>query len=704
MNDKINELIEYSINEYSLILMNWAKKKLNNNEDAEDLVQEVFTQLLRLFHKMDDVSQVENKLENYIWRVAKFTWFQYIKKNRFNNECVSMEADYEAVEDEKEHDVLYHERLQKMRYHISRLNYLHREVMIMFYIDRQSILSIAEKLNITEANVKWHLFDARNKVRKEIDMNNVTEYVYRPTKLKMGYSAKVDTYEMDIIKINDNLSKQNICIECYHSPKTIDDLSNALGLPKVYLENDLDWLVEREFLKKEKKHYSTMFIFIDDDMVLRAHKVFFDHKTKLFDKIIDELISKKDKIKNIRFSGSEKPMEKLLWFLIYSIIYKFTEKHCLNSARFWEDMPIGPDGNKYYPVGYKRSEQKLTIEHKLFEKYNDILTWQCENKKIVYQRNEFFKFVYGFYILDDSFNDTVFKTKQCEFLIKLIKQDQIIQDMSIDEKELLSSFIDNGLISLSEANKVNSPINVFVANQLKELFSIFFEIYENLLPEVTEFHNQLEKTVKESLPNQLKYLSDLATFRMFYTAAYFLTGVAYHDNKLYKPNDNKEATLLSAFVNIYYMEENMENVRIIEIPDCKMISTGIGNFGEGNFKVFEDFLNSLPKTIFPKDFLFWDEGTDGNAGMHWLYVYDDRMNVPKELNIIDFKGGLYTVVTGIDQQDPSEAFKKRDAFLIKHNLEIDKSRYGLGNVLCSSSKKIIGYEQMNYYTPIKVKE
>jgi len=146
----------------------------------------------------------------------------------------------------------------------------------------------------------------------------------------------------------------------------------------------------------------------------------------------------------------------------------------------------------------------------------------------------------------------------------------------------------------------------------------------------------------------------------------------------------------------------MESVRIIEIPDCKMVSSGIGNFGEGKFKIFEEYFTSLPPTIFPHDFLFWDNGENGEGGFHWLYLYDKNMDVPGELSIIDFKGGLYSVVTAIDQQDNSEAMRVRDAYLESHNLEIDKSRPELGNIGTGPlGKSILGFEQMNYYTPIK---
>jgi AraC family transcriptional regulator len=148
----------------------------------------------------------------------------------------------------------------------------------------------------------------------------------------------------------------------------------------------------------------------------------------------------------------------------------------------------------------------------------------------------------------------------------------------------------------------------------------------------------------------------------------------------------------------------METVRIYEIPDCKMVSSEIGMFGEEKLDRFNKWFSSLPRPIFPKDFLFWDREYGVTGGFHWLYLYDDSINVPDEFKIIDFKGGLYAVVTDIDQKDNAGAMKARDEFLESHGMEIDKSRPELGNIITSLlGEKILGYNQMDYYTPIRKK-
>lgn len=144
----------------------------------------------------------------------------------------------------------------------------------------------------------------------------------------------------------------------------------------------------------------------------------------------------------------------------------------------------------------------------------------------------------------------------------------------------------------------------------------------------------------------------------------------------------------------------MQGVRIYEMPDCKMVSSGIGMFGDENFDIFDQWLSSQKRGLFPKDFLYW-----AGEGFVWLYMYEEGMNVPEEFEILDFPGGLYAAATGIDQKTDKELMNTEiDKFLRENGFERDLSRSELGNIITSPlAKKIMGYEQMDYYYPIKAK-
>ena len=144
----------------------------------------------------------------------------------------------------------------------------------------------------------------------------------------------------------------------------------------------------------------------------------------------------------------------------------------------------------------------------------------------------------------------------------------------------------------------------------------------------------------------------------------------------------------------------MQSVRSYEMPACKMVSFGTGMFGEGKLNLFDEWLSSQKRGLFPKDFLFW-----AGEGFVWLYMYEDGMNVPNEFEIVDFQGGLYAVATDIDQKtDKGLMDAEIDRFLSENRFERDTSRSELGNIITSPlAKEIMGYEQMDYYIPIKVK-
>lgn len=145
----------------------------------------------------------------------------------------------------------------------------------------------------------------------------------------------------------------------------------------------------------------------------------------------------------------------------------------------------------------------------------------------------------------------------------------------------------------------------------------------------------------------------------------------------------------------------MQGVRIYEMPEGKVVSSGVGMFGEAKFERFERWFSSQPQTLFPRDFLFHD-----GTGFHWVYQYTEGMSVPEEFALIDFPGGLYAVATDRDGETDMEALNREiDAFLAQNALERDPSRPELGNIITPPlAQEAMGYAQMDYYFPIRPKK
>lgn len=147
----------------------------------------------------------------------------------------------------------------------------------------------------------------------------------------------------------------------------------------------------------------------------------------------------------------------------------------------------------------------------------------------------------------------------------------------------------------------------------------------------------------------------------------------------------------------------MQPIRIYDMPPCRMVASPVGMFGEPALEAFDAWLTKQPRSMFPRDFLTFDDSDPAHPGFRWYFLYEDGMVLPEGAVLMDFPGGMYAVATGIDQQTDKEAMDATVAeFLAQNGLETDASRRELGNIITSPAVKVVlGYEQMDYYYPVR---
>jgi len=147
----------------------------------------------------------------------------------------------------------------------------------------------------------------------------------------------------------------------------------------------------------------------------------------------------------------------------------------------------------------------------------------------------------------------------------------------------------------------------------------------------------------------------------------------------------------------------MENIRVYEVPSCQMVASQCGMFGEGKLEKFNDWFSQFPRPLSPKDYLLFDKD---QGGFVWYYIYDETMTVPEDFSVIDFPGGMYAVGTEVDNTDSTEVIQAIKTFIDKSpGLVEDTSRFYLGNIPTPpQAEALLGYNQMDYYVPVKAKE
>ncbi len=535
--DEINRLFDRIADDYSLILLNWAYKKLGDSDKAEELTQEVLLQVFSAISKNSSDGIPIEKLDNFVWKIAYYSWCHYLRQNEHYKLCVPADelklADdrdfiVDFVESEYQKQLIY-----RIRDKIVRLNYLQREIMISFYIDNASLEQIAMHYNISVATVKWHLFDTRKKIKKEVIAMENSNLVYRPRRLHLGINGQASP-TLDTKFIENSLTKQNICVACYLQPKTLNELTDILGIPKAYIENDIEWLLQREFLIKSKSGYSTFFMIETADDEQKKYAIYMKHKDELSDVIINELIAAEDKIRSIGFYGSDQPLDKMLWLLIYRFCNYQRIPYATN------DAPIRSDGGKYFPLGFDRTD---------FEKVDrsiDTTGWAYNGSMCSDNFWWFGLYNFGESEIEEMMDEYTSEWKQLhEILCSLIYSDYDISVFNENQKFNLSKLVQKGFVTIY-GKKALPNFYIFTSEQYKQLEEfVFAPIARKLEDEIVLLTNDLAELCKMKVPAQLKNYYNLFMHMALCDIGYLTTIFAFNEDKLYKPRDNHDGEFLT---------------------------------------------------------------------------------------------------------------------------------------------------------------
>ena len=88
----INQLFEEITKEYSLQILKWAYKKCGDGYRAEELTQEVLTQIFTAIQKNEEAGKNIRQMEHFVWKIAHYVWCHSLRGSTRYVMC-SMEED-----------------------------------------------------------------------------------------------------------------------------------------------------------------------------------------------------------------------------------------------------------------------------------------------------------------------------------------------------------------------------------------------------------------------------------------------------------------------------------------------------------------------------------------------------------------------------------------------------------------------------------
>lgn len=251
------------IYEYRDKIFGFAMEKTRNVDKADELASDIICEVYRSFLRADNIVNVDG----YVYRVARNVWAKYVRRLAESRSFENIDSVVIPYYDKRGDDDS--DTIEALRREIGYLSERQRQVVYMHYYRELSVNEIAKRLNISSGTVKWHLSDARTKLKEGITMTiNEQNLGLSPVKFtNMGHcghpGSTGDTNDMF-----DTRLKQNIAYSCYWQPKTLEEIAREVGVPQVYVADNLEKLVDFAYIDRldnsKNPKYRTNMLITDD--------------------------------------------------------------------------------------------------------------------------------------------------------------------------------------------------------------------------------------------------------------------------------------------------------------------------------------------------------------------------------------------------------------------------------------------------------
>jgi RNA polymerase sigma-70 factor (ECF subfamily) len=139
------------------------KRYINNNEQvAKEILNDSFFKVFRDLHQYS----FQGAFEGWIRRIVVHTISDHVRKNVKDPRQMREIQPEDAYIDSEPVDSLSHKELLKI---VDTLPETQREIFNLFVIENYSHKEISKLLNMKQNNCRWHLNDARRRLKEKIN-------------------------------------------------------------------------------------------------------------------------------------------------------------------------------------------------------------------------------------------------------------------------------------------------------------------------------------------------------------------------------------------------------------------------------------------------------------------------------------------------------------------------------------------------------
>lgn len=265
-------IAEFTAN-YMEKLFYFCLRKTGNETEAEDLTQDIALNIIVALNK----GTVPVNFSAWVWQIARNRYSSWADaKHRRNESVAGSDIGDCTIEDRSEpvlDKMVHREQLALLRRELAFIKSEYRTIVVAYYIENNSIHTIASALSLSVTAVQQRLHRARILLKEGMYMaREFGKLSYSPENISFICNGLFGSAGEPWNYLRRSLCK-NILLAAYRTPAPAKELAMELGVALPYMEDELNDLVSATLMKKNGNRYETNFFIVSAE----AQKKITDH-------------------------------------------------------------------------------------------------------------------------------------------------------------------------------------------------------------------------------------------------------------------------------------------------------------------------------------------------------------------------------------------------------------------------------------------
>ena len=173
----IKEVLNGNKNEYSMLMnkyhneiFKYVYNMVNNYQETEDLLQEIF---FKVYKNLNKYNSDKASFRTWLYRISKNYVINYLKSahNKINRNNLLYDDDINKSEENIETQAVQNDQIDRIIAVMEKvLKPKHQEIMQLYYFSNLTVKEISETMNIPDKTIYKAINSSIEKIKKEVDI------------------------------------------------------------------------------------------------------------------------------------------------------------------------------------------------------------------------------------------------------------------------------------------------------------------------------------------------------------------------------------------------------------------------------------------------------------------------------------------------------------------------------------------------------